>query len=830
MKNGLLLLFLCISFLLNAQGKYPGGKSGEGRPRPKIGELSGVIIDSTSAEPVQFATISLIRVKDSALVTGGVSDEKGAFYIKEIPVGMYNVRISFIGYKDKWIPKVMFLPQNPIQDIGRINIQIKKDALEEVEIVAEQAELVTKIDRKVFNVEKNITATGGSVNDILNNVPSVEVDMDGNISLRGSGNVTVLIDGKPSSLSGGARTAILSSIPASSVESVEVITNPSAKYDPDGMSGIINIILKKNKLKGITAGVDLSAGTGHSYNASGNFNYRNEKLNFFSNYSYRHNQGLRESKNIRNTNVDDTITTLDQVTNGADLRESHMLKLGLDLYLNRKNTLGFGITGNLGGRERKGYINYNEYNNVDTITSFWTRDTYDPSYRKSLDFNLNYQHKFKNPLHDIKIDLNQSIGKNTVEGYYLEQFYDENLVPLEYPEREQLIYDDKNNFFSGTFDYTNPIKKNMKIESGAKATIRNIDQDAYNEYYDYDSSIFIPNDSLNNRFKYNEQIYAVYGIWSHTVKERFGYQIGIRLEQAFTSPQLVNTNEVYVNNYFSWFPSVHLSYKMGEKKNNELSLSYSKRINRPHMRALNPFPNYSDPLNVRKGNPYLQPEYIHSTELGFAHYSKFITVTASVYFRYMTDMIQRVLIVQDDGVNLRSWSNIDNGFNYGVELVGIIKPFDWWRMNVSFNLYQVIFQDNSNADSDLNNEGLGWGIKFSSSMYFFKKTLEVQVNANYSAPRPISQGTILARYNIDFAAKKWFLNKTLAVGVRVSDIFNTQRFEIDYSEANQSNYTLWNWESRRFYLNFTWRYGNLKNNRRRGGYRGSGGGEGMPDM
>ncbi len=653
--------------------------------------------------------------------------------------------------------------------------------------------------------------------------------MDGNISLRGSGNVTVLIDGKPSSLSGGARTAILNSIPASSVESIEVITNPSAKYDPDGMSGIINIVLKKNKLKGITAGVNLSAGTGNTYNLSGNFNYKNEKINFFSNYSFRHYRGFRNSENIRNTIYDDTVVTIDQYRDGTDLNESHMLKLGLDLYLNPKNTLGFSITGNLGRRERVGFIKYNEYDNIDSLNSFWTRDTYDPTNRRSLDFNLNYLHKFKQAGHNFTIDLNQSIGDNVAEGFYFEQYFDSLLVPEEFPEREQLVYDNRNNFFVGMFDYTNPIKKNMKIEAGAKATIRNIYEDSYNEAFDYDSAVFVPNDSLNNTFKYNEQIYAVYGIWSHTIKERFGYQVGLRLEQAFTSPELINTNEVYVNNYFSWFPSLHLSYKLGEKKNHEISLSYSKRINRPRMRALNPFPNYSDPLNIRKGNPYLNPEYIHSAELGYALYSKKFTFTGSVYFRYMTDMIQRVLVVEDGGVNVRTWSNVDNGFNFGVETVMILKPFKWWRMNVSFNLFQVIFQDNSNTESDLNNEGLGWSVKFSSSMYFFKKTTEVQVNANYSAPRPISQGTIKARWNVDFAAKQWFLNRTLAVGIRVSDIFNTLQFEIEYSEANQQNYTKFKWETRRFYVNLTWRFGNLKSSMRRGGYRGGSGG-GMPDM
>jgi outer membrane receptor protein involved in Fe transport len=823
MKNILLFLVLICSVYSFSQK----GRPGDGKPRPKIGKLSGTVKDEVSNEPVEFATVSIFKIKDSTVVTGGITDSDGNFQIKEIPVGRYGVKISFIGYQDKFMGPVFFKPDNPVLDLKSITIATSEDALDEVEIIAEKADLETKIDRKVFNVEKNITATGGSVNDILNNVPSVEVDMDGNISLRGSGNVTVLIDGKPSSLTGGARTAILTSIPASSVESIEVITNPSAKYDPDGMSGIINIVLKKNKLKGITAGIDLSAGTGNSYNASGNFNYRNEKINFFSNYSFRHYRGFRNNENIRNTITNDTISTIGQTRDGTDLNESHMLKMGLDFYLNRKNTLGFAVTGNLGRRERLGFIKYNEYNNVDTIRSYWTRDTYDPTKRKSLDFNLNYQHKFKKPSHDIKIDLNQSIGDNLVQGRYFEQYYNEDLAPVEYPEKEQLQYDNRNNFFSGTFDYTNPIKKNMKIESGAKATIRNVYQDSYNEYYDYDSSVFIPNDSLNNTFKYNEQIYAVYGIWSHTIKERFGYQIGIRLEQALTRPTLVNTNDTYKNDYFSWFPSVHLSYKMGEKKNFELTLSYSKRINRPSMRALNPFPNYSDPLNVRKGNPYLNPEYIHSSELGFAHYSKFFTVTSSVYFRYMTDMIQRVLIVEDNGVNVRSWSNLDNGFNFGVEAVMILKPFDWWKMNVSFNLYQVIFQDNSNTESDLNNEGLGWSIKFSSSMYFFKKTMEVQVNANYSAPRPISQGTILARYNVDFAAKQWFLNKKLAVGIRVSDIFNSKAFEIEYSEANQQNYTKYKWETRRFYVNLTWRFGNLKQKR---GRRPAGSGGGSLDM
>ncbi|MCB0478335.1 MAG: TonB-dependent receptor [Crocinitomicaceae bacterium] len=827
MRYLLLLFTVIVSLNLSAQGGRPGG--GEGRERPKIGELSGKIQDSTTNKPVEFATISLFRVKDSSLVTGGVTNAKGEFKITEIPVGMYRVKISFIGYKDKFVGPVFFKPDNPSVTLEPVSISSTEGALDEIEIVAEKADLETKIDRKVFNVEKNITATGGTVNDLLNNIPSVEVDMDGNLSLRGSGNVTVLIDGKPSSMTGGARTAILSSIPASSVESIEVITNPSAKYDPDGMSGIINIVLKKNKLKGITAGVELSAGTGNVYSAAANFNYKNEKINFYTNYSFRHYRGYRNYNSTRNTTVNDTTTTLDQYREGTDLNESHMLKLGLDIFINPKNTLGFFVTGNMARREREGYMKYNEFNNKDLETSFWTRDTYDPTKSRGLDFGLNYQHKFKQPGHDLQLNFNQSIGDNVDNGFYMAQYYDSLLIPEENPERQQLVYDNRNNFFVGMLDYVNPINKKMKIEAGAKATIRNIYQDSYNEYFDYDSSFYVSADSLNNIFKYNEQIYAVYGIWSHTIKERFGYQIGIRLEQALTQPVLVNTNDTYRNDYFSWFPSLHLSYKLGEKKDHELTLSYSKRINRPHMHSLNPFPNYSDPLNVRLGNPYLLPEYIHSIELGYAYYSKYFTFTGSGYFRYMTNMIQRVLVVDSSGVNQRTWSNVDNGFNYGVEAVMIVKPFDWWRMNISFNLYQMVFQDKSNTESDLNNQGLSWSAKLMSTMTFFKKTTEVQINLNYNAPRPVAQGTVRARWNLDFAAKQWFLNRTLGVGIRISDLFNTLRFQIDVEEANQVTYTQFKWETRRFYINLSWKFGNLKQARSRGSYGGGSGG-GMDDM
>ncbi|MEZ4938253.1 MAG: TonB-dependent receptor [Crocinitomicaceae bacterium] len=826
MKYSLLFFTIFSSWILLAQGNKSEGR--EGGLRPKIGELIGVVEDSSSTEPIEFATISLFRIKDSALVTGGVSDVNGRFRITEIPIGMYRVKISFIGYKDKVVGPLLFKPEASKLDLKTVQISTAESALNEVEIIAEKAELETKIDRKVFNVEKNITATGGTVNDLLNNIPSVEVDMDGNISLRGSGNVTILIDGKPSSLTGGARTGILTSIPASSVESIEVITNPSAKYDPDGMSGIINIILKKNKLKGITAGVELSAGTGNTYNTSTNFNYKNEKLNFYSNYSFNHYRGYRNYESTRKTTIEDTLLSLDQYRDGTDLNESHMLKLGIDFYLNPKNILGFSVMGNLSRREREGYMKYTEYNNFEAQKEFWTRDTYDPNHSKSLDFSLNYQHKFKQAGHELQLNLNQSVGDQITQGFYLEQYYDTMLIPEDLPIRQQLEYDEKNNFFVGMLDYVNPIKKNMKVEAGAKATIRNIYQDSYNESYDYDSSFFLPTDSLNNIFTYNEQIYAVYGIWSHTIKERFGYQIGIRLEQALTRPVLVNTNDTYRNDYFSWFPSLHLSYKLGEKKNHELTLSYSKRINRPHMHSLNPFPNYSDPLNVRQGNPYLYPEYIQSVELGYAHYSKYFTFTGSGYFRYMTDMIQRVLVVDSSGVNYRTWSNVDNGFSYGVEAVMIIKPFDWWRMNVSFNLFQMVFQDQSNTESDLNNQGLGWSAKLMSTMTFFDKSTEVQVNFNYSAPRPISQGTIRARWNADFAAKQWFLKKTLAVGIRVSDIFNTMQFQIDVTQSNQVTYTRFKWETRRFYINLSWKFGNLRQAKSGRGYGGSGGG--MDDM
>jgi len=349
MKTSITILFTMLLLSINAQQK---------------GMYFGKLVNQKTKTVIPFSKVFLLNSKDSILVTGGLTNEQGEFNIHPIDFGNYIVRITAFGFKTLYISHLELSNKTKAINAGNIELYEDIELLKTVEVTEEESEMQTAIDKKIFNVEKQITATGGTALDALQNVPSISVDMDGNVSLRGSANVTILIDGRPSSVTGGDRSGILETIPASSIQNIEIITNPSAKYDPDGMSGIINIVLKKNKLKGFNGNVEAGIGTGINYNGSLNLAYRNEKFNIYGGYSINHYAGYRNFNQTTETWSDFGYNKLIQSREGTHLRHSNLIKFGTDFYLNETNTLGFGVTGNISDNNRTGDMIYLSYDSL----------------------------------------------------------------------------------------------------------------------------------------------------------------------------------------------------------------------------------------------------------------------------------------------------------------------------------------------------------------------------------------------------------------------------------------------------------------------------------
>lgn len=814
--NGYVIILFLSHFLFSIHGlKAQNETTGNNK-------LSGRVLDGVTKQPLDFVNITLFTAKDSVPVTGGISNIEGLFSISNIPRGGFYARLKFIGFEEKIISDIQFKGNSEHQKLGDILLENADNELSEVVVEAEQKMLETSIDKKVFNVEEDLSTRGGTANDVLSNVPSIDIDQDGQISLRGNSNVTVLIDGRPSSLSGSSRGAILDAIPAASIERVEVVTNPSAKYDPDGMSGIINIVLKKNKLRGFNGNIDGTYGTGNNYTTAVGVNLRNDKFNVFANYSYRYYDGYRNFFSDRERELAFGTEFLSQERYGRDNNNGHTGKAGFDYRIKDNHIIGMSATGSYNKRTRDGLLSNTLYLNG-VKDSVWQRNSSEPRTSQSFDLNLNYQWTFKEKKGEMIADFNQSWGKNTVKGYYDE--YDLMEWTTNPARMEQLDNPTMNTVFSGLVDIVRNFKNAIRLETGAKAIVNTDDRTQFREIYDFETADFYPDTNINNRFKLTEQIYAVYGIFGHQVK-KFKYQLGIRLEQALVRPELITTGEKFKNDYFSFFPSAHLAYEL--KKKGELFLSYSRRINRPSSWNLNPFTEYSDPFNLRMGNPALKPEYINSFEVGYNKSWKKLTVNATGYYRHSTDVIQRVRTYYPDGTAATVFDNLDKTMNYGVEGIMIYRPWDWWRTNFSTNVYQS-FLITSNPELQ-NNSGLNWGFKLSSAIDFWKKTTTFQLNYRYNAPRVVPQGLVQYKPAIDLSLQRQFLDKKLSVTLRISDVFDWQGFYMLVENQNVWQESEYKWQSRRLFLTVSYRFGKLEvgnDSRRRRGSSGNGSGGDM---
>lgn len=764
--------------------------------------ITGIVVDKDNGAAMQFVNVVVLNEADSSIVTGSLSDESGAFRLQGVVKGTYVMRFKFIGYDELFMNLEVMGSERQIE-LGVIEIAPSSLTTGDVVVEVERPLMETSIDKRVYNVDEDLSSRGGTAEDVLQNVPSIEIDQDGNISLRGNANVIILIDGRPSTLSGGSRAAILSSIPAESIERIEVVTNPSAKYDPDGMTGIINIVLKKNKLRGLNGNLSLSRGTGNSNTASFGLNYRTSKFNIYMNYSNRNTQGFRNFYSYRERQLQDDLEIFRQERMGRDLNTGNTLKSGLDYTINDRQIIGFSVTYGQNTRGRLGLLS-NEMTTNSGGTRLWYRNATENTNSNSFDINTNYQWKFKEKKGDLMFDVNYSQSRGRMLGDYDEYGFSASDDGLYYTER--LNNPQSGSILTTSLDILSKWKENMQLEYGLKAIINANDQTQFREIYDFGTASYSPDVSINNDFRLVEQIYSAYGIFAHKLK-KVHYQVGLRLEQALVRPELLTTNEKFRNDYFSFFPSIHVVFPLKEK-GRDLFLSYSRRINRPGMRSLNPFVEFTDPFNIRFGNPSLRPEYTNSFELGFNNEWEKLSLNNTVYYRHSTDVIQRILIFDDLGRGAMTWDNLDQTINWGYEGVVIHKVTKWWRNVISVNVYQLYLITTNPLLN--NNSGINWNAKITSSFDLWNKSASLQINGRYTAPRVVPQGFVLPGPAIDISFQKSFFDRKLDLTVRVSDVFNWQQFYIETNAPGVYQERTFKWESRRLYLTLNYNFGRMQ--------------------
>jgi len=799
------------------------GQDWQGEQQPK-GKITGKIIDAKSAQTVEYATITLYDQKDSSLVTGTVSNQKGKFEI-EASFGVYNIRIEFISYEPRVITGIKVSKEKLFVDVGTVNLTVSTYFLSEIEVKGEKSRLEVGLDKKVFNVEKDLSSIGGTAADVLENIPSVSVDVDGNVSLRGSSNVRILVDGKPSGLTGISSSAVLEQLPANSIESIEVITNPSVRYDAEGLSGIINIILKKEKKKGMNGLLSITGAYPSNHNGSVNFNYGLKNINLFGSYNVRYGEGPGYVKYNRRTTVNDTTTYLDEHSDFNRTGWSHNMRVGVDYTLNDKNTVTASVLYRTSDRDKTRDVEYREYNSKDSTTDEYVRNTRGAETDNNIDYALSYKKIFSRKGHVLTADVQYSTAfeeENTDIEH--DSLRDNTMLLLQ----RTFSKESQNNFIFQA-DYIHPVGKQGRIEAGYKSSIKNIDKDYDIEEYNDTTNNWNYLIAVSNRFIYNEVIYAAYGMYSSKVK-KISYQVGVRAEQTYVTSELKETDETSIKNYLNFFPSVHLSYELN--KEHKMQLSYSRRIRRPSFWNLNPFNSYADPLNQWIGNPDLNPELTSSFEIGDIKYWEKNTLSSSIYYRHTDDVIQRIRRLDDSsGISITQPENLSSRESFGVEMTFSKDIFKWWKLNGSFNYFRSIV-DGGNLGEGFASDFYSWTSRLSSQMTVSKselhsnifKDLDIQIMFNYRAPRETTQGMRREIYFIDIGIKKRVLQGKGTISLRLSDVLNSRKYAGETNGPGFYIYSEYKRLSQRIYAGFTYKLNRYKPKDRRGGdyYYGDG--------
>ena len=794
--------------------------------------IIGNIVDSKTNEPLEYATVVLNNQKTKQL-SGGITDEKGNFNIKVNP-GIYDISFEFISFKTIKLPNKTI---NSSINFGTIKLSEDSDKLDEIVIIAEKSTVEIRLDKRIYNVGKDMTVKGGSASDVLDNVPSVDVDVEGNVSLRGNENVRILIDGKPSALVGLSGTDALRQLPADAIERVEVVTSPSARYDAEGTAGILNIILRKGVAKGFNGSMNATVGDPKQYRIASNVNYRTKKVNFFTNLGYRNSSGpgkyltnltIFENESINSLRIEDR----DFERN----RNGYNINLGLEYFLSDKSS----ITGTYFYRDSDNQnlstnnIRVFDINNVLEFSDVRVQN--EDEIDKTSQISLNYTNNINNSGHKLTIDIQHSDSEE------IEAALIEDSLALE----NNITSEKSNNTLIQT-DYVLPIGESMQFELGYRGDFQDLNSNfLVNRTPELDF-----NPSNNLIFKQN--VNAIYSQFGSKIN-KFSYLLGLRTEITDVKVRLTNTNENFDYNYSELFPTVNFGFERTE--NQSFTLGYSRRLRRPRYWYLNPFESRNSQNIIYKGNPGLIPTFTNSFDLGFLQKIGKLTLNSSIYYQHSINAIQRVSrdeIRLLDGVNqvitIREPINLASEDRYGFELTANYNPSKKVRFSGSFNVFQqeskgiyeynkFTVDDLSGAISstpeiqDLGNINSSWFSRFNAT-FSLPWDMQMQNRLSYRGPRYTAQSESKGIFSTNVAISKDLFSEKGTLVLNVSDLFNSRKWKSTNFNPNKENPTSINyqesqWRVRQVSLNFTYRFNQKKNQvRERGGNEDYDGGEGF---
>lgn len=764
------------------------------------GTISGIVLDADSKSPLLNANI-VVKNK-SGYANGVVSDEKGQFKII-VPTGCYEVTISYIGLKN-FKKDSICVEKDKIKNLEEILLK-PSNVLKGVEITG-QADAPD--DRFIFNPAEILTGDGGSALEVFRNIPLVQVESNGKIKLRGSKGVQIWIDGRQSGLTGAARDAFLANLPANSIERIEIITNPGASFDADGSAGIINIVMKKNALNGLRGSIGVNVGTKNKYGAFGRLDYATPKLMLGLDYSYRYNEFQRKYYSER-VNEIPFETQFNRLNGGKNYSGTHFSRLSLnykpkekwDIFANASFQYQYAT------KERL-LIQQQRFVSLDLWMSNQTRNGIEGESGLTGDFVLGFNKVFNTKKHKLKAEVSYSLRPDTADRYFERNFLSEDYQSqTNFREYYEVFEKRKFHLITSRVDYQLPLPKGFEIELGAKSIYRTSNTNLMR--YDEDpllNQLFF-NSQISNQFIYSEQIYAGYAELSHQIN-KWKYKVGIRPEYSHVRVDQLSINQTNTNKYFNYYPSASITFK--PKKQHILRLSYSKRVNRPSASEINPFPDFSDPLTVSYGNPYLKPEFTHSTEFLYTYNKNKIFITSALYYKYSTQVIGRFASLDSlTGITQNTYQNLKDSHSAGVEFSIRSQVLKRWTIQGGLNLYYFKI-DASNLESDLSQNNIGAQLKLMNSVRIWKD-MTLQLSSTVLSPQVGPQKTTFWRYYFDFGVRKSFFKNKLSVTISVSDFANTDRTITTTQGSNFREYRNRKRESLIGMLTLIWRFGKNEN-------------------
>ena len=797
MKNFILSLFLFISLFSFSQ---------------KI-SISGIVVEEATNQPLEFATIILEPIEGNN-VTGGVTDTDGKFDIT-LKRGTYNITIEFLSFESLVIKNKELSNDT---DIGIIKLHENAEALDEIEVIAEKSTVEFRLDKKIYNVGKDMTVKGGSASDVLDNVPSVTVDVEGNVSLRGNESVRILINGKPSGLVGLNGNDALRQLPADAIAKVEIITSPSARYEAEGTAGIINIVLRKGKALGFNGSVNLDLGTPTRAGTSASLNYRTKKFNYFTTtgYSYSDAPGNAHFVNeyLNPEPGQNPFLTEDRVYNRE--RKNFNILLGTEYFIADKTSVTGSVRYSNSDRTTDEINEITELDSNSTEQKFSTKNQLEDEVDQQLEFNFNFTQSFNNDDHKLTADFrHETTSDDELALISGEEFFPNPSVDLK--EKTSNLLDRTRIMVQS--DYVLPIGENAQFEAGYRSNFNKSDTEYILEEEE-SSGDFIINPNISNIFTYNENIHALYSQYGNKFG-KFSALLGLRME--ISDIDIISKNSVDTEhtkrNYTEFFPTANLSYEFNDTET--LTLGYNRRIRRPHSYFLNPNPSRGSTNNIFQGNPYLYPAYSNNVDLGFLKKWDKVTFNTSIYYNYSTDVWQFVRYGSGSTLYITP-INVGSEDRLGWEFSVNYSPFNWWKLNGSFNYYKI---SRSGAGLVPDYKDSSWFTRINSRVKLPAK-IDWQTTFDYRAGNETFQSKTDPRIGINLAFSKDVLKDKATLSLNVSDLLNSRKRKSEtIIEDFVHSTSEFQWRERQIRLSFTYRF-NQKKKRERSGNSGFSEGEG----